>query len=191
MTRYPLRTAAPRCCGRCYLHSLIHFNRWKLEQPPPPNIPFRLGDLGLHLYIYVVSSLGPLESTTQTTSRSVQPFLYRAHCCDLHTDRSRYTVVERGRIFALCACDAANNQDDGAVIVARATVRVHPVRLISVYYVYTVDAQTGTRHLTPPRRRTRQLLSGRVGCARGQTSCGLDAKRQTAVSRVSEPAVSR
>ena len=37
-------------------------------------------------------------------------------------------------------------------------------------------------------RRTRQLLPGRGGCARGQTFCGLDAKRQTAVSRVNETA---
>jgi len=63
--------------------------------------------------------------------------------------------------------------------------------LVSVYYVHNFDAQGGTRHLPPPRRRTRQLLSGRGGCARGQTSCGLDAKRRTAASRVSEPAASR
>ena len=62
---------------------------------------------------------------------------------------------------------------------------------ISIYYVHKVDAQGGTRHLPPHRRRTRELLSGRGGYARGQTSCDLDAKRQTAVSRVSEPAVSR
>ena len=58
-------------------------------------------------------------------------------------------------------------------------------------YVHKVDVQGGTRHLPLPWRRTRQLLSGRGGCEREQTSCGLDAKRQTAVSRVSEPAVSR
>jgi len=70
-------------------------------------------------------------------------------------------------------------------------LRSNHVTIISIYYVHKVDAQGGTRHLPPPRRRTRELLSGRGGCARGQTSCGLDAKRQT-VSRVSDqPAVSR
>jgi len=64
--------------------------------------------------------------------------------------------------------------------------------LVSYYTMFTrLTRNGGTRHLPPPRRRTRQLLSGRGGYARRQTSCGLDAKRQTAVSRVSEPAVSR
>jgi len=35
------------------------------------------------------------------------------------------------------------------------------------FYVRDVDVQ-GTRHLPPPRRRTRQLISGRGGCARGE-----------------------
>ena len=70
--------------------------------------------------------------------------------------------------------------------------RLRSLNAISLYTMYTrLTCNGGTRHLPPPRRRTRQLLSGRGGCARGQTSCGLDAKRQTAVSRASEPAVSR
>ena len=60
-----------------------------------------------------------------------------------------------------------------------------------LHYVHKLDMQGGTRHLPPPRRRTLQLLSGRGGCTSGQTSLGIDAKRQTAGSRVSEPAVSR
>ena len=40
---------------------------------------------------------------------------------------------------------------------------------ISIYYVHKLDARNGgTRHLPPPRRRTRQLLSGSGGCARGK-----------------------
>jgi len=45
------------------------------------------------------------------------------------------------------------------------------------FYVYKVDAQ-GTRHLPPPRRRTRQLLSGRGGCARGQMSASVSQQQQ-------------
>jgi len=50
---------------------------------PPPNCPFPWGDADSHL---VHGSLGPLESSTQTISRSVQPFL-QAHYCDRQTDR--------------------------------------------------------------------------------------------------------
>jgi len=39
--------------------------------------------------------------------------------------------------------------------------------LTSISYVHKVDMQ-GTRHLPPPRRPTRQLLSGRGGCTRGK-----------------------
>jgi len=59
--------------------------------------------------------------------------------------------------------------------------------LVSYYTVFTrLTRNGGTRHLPPPRRCTRQLLSGRGGCARGQTSCGLDAKRQQWVESVSQ-----
>jgi len=43
---------------------------------------------------------------------------------------------------------------------------------ISIYHVHNVDVQ-GTRHLPLKCRRMRQQLSGRGGCARGQTSCGM------------------
>jgi len=63
---------------------------------------------------------------------------------------------------------------------------------VSIYYTKFTRLTCKGLDICPlPCRRTRQLLSGRSGCARGQTSCGLDAKRQTAVTRVSEPAVSR
>jgi len=58
-----------------------------------------------------------------------------------------------------------------------------------LHYVHKLDVQ-GTRHLPPPRRHMQQLHPGRGGCSRGQTSC-VCAKRQTAVSRVSETSVSR
>jgi len=47
-----------------------------------------------------------------------------------------------------------------------------------LHYVHEVDAQGGTRHLPPPRRRTRQLLSGRRGCARGQMSASVSQQQQ-------------
>ena len=47
-----------------------------------------------------------------------------------------------------------------------------------LHYVHEVDAQGGTRHLPPPRRRTRQLLSGRRGCARGQMSASVSEQQQ-------------
>jgi len=43
-------------------------------RPFPPKLPLPMGDLDPHL---IYDSLGPSEPTTQTASRSVQPFLHR------------------------------------------------------------------------------------------------------------------
>jgi len=48
---------------------------------------------------------------------------------------------------------------------------------ISIYYVHKVDVQRRDSTFAP----SRQLLSGRGMCTRGQTSCGLDAMSQRAV----------
>ena len=56
--------------------------------PFPSKLPIRMG--ALHPYL-IHGSLGSPQSTTQTTSRSVQPFC-RAHDRDRQTDRSRYSV---------------------------------------------------------------------------------------------------
>jgi len=45
----------------------------------------------VHPLRLIHASLGPPESITQTTSRSVKPFL-RAHYCDRQTDRPRYNI---------------------------------------------------------------------------------------------------
>jgi len=52
----------------------------------PSKLPLPIGDLNLHL---IHSSLGPPESSTQTASRSVQPFLQCSLVwqTDQHTDR--------------------------------------------------------------------------------------------------------
>jgi len=50
--------------------------------------PLRGVDLNPHL---IHGSLGPPKSTTQRTSRSLQPFC-RAHDCDRLTNRPRYSI---------------------------------------------------------------------------------------------------
>jgi len=61
------------------------------KRPPLPrqNWPFATGDLDPHL---IHAYLGPPDSTTQTTSRLVQPFLQgsRSWQIDRQTDRPRY-----------------------------------------------------------------------------------------------------
>jgi len=49
----------------------------------PSKLRLRMGRSGPHL---IHSSLGPPESSTQTASRSVQPF-FRAHYCNRQTDK--------------------------------------------------------------------------------------------------------
>ena len=73
---------------------------------PSPRWTWTLGSHPVRGY------LGQPESTTQTASRPVHPFLHGS-CCDqlTHTQTHRQTdhgtCVARGRIFALYACDAA------------------------------------------------------------------------------------
>jgi len=82
-----------RCCTADVRQSLYFtigrpFTRSKL--------PRRMGGSGRHL---IHGSFGPPESTSQTTSRSVQPFC-RAHDRDRPTDRPRYSVCSnRDRIY--------------------------------------------------------------------------------------------
>jgi len=66
-----------------------------MSRPPPSKLP-------LHMRGCLHGSLGPPESSTQTTSRSVQPFLQGLLFCDRPTDRpidhaSRSVTV--GRIY--------------------------------------------------------------------------------------------
>jgi len=55
--------------------------------PPSSKLPFALGDLEAHL---IHDFLGPPESTSQTTCRSVQQFL-QAHYCDRQTNTDHAT----------------------------------------------------------------------------------------------------
>ena len=64
MTRCP---PADKSAVPCCLHSPMHFN-----VGTTPKLPLPLGDPGTHL---IHGSVGPLESTRQTASRSVQPLL--------------------------------------------------------------------------------------------------------------------
>jgi len=54
---------------------------------PPSKLPLPMGDLDPHL---IRGSQGPTKSSTQTASRSVQPFLQDSLVC--HTDRPHYSV---------------------------------------------------------------------------------------------------
>jgi len=60
--------------------------------PPPSKLPLPIGDLDPH------GSLGPPESSTQTASRSVQPFCRVDYC-----DRLDY-LVGNNRPHLTCTC---------------------------------------------------------------------------------------
>ena len=79
--------------------------QWVAPSPTPQNCP-SYGRSGPHL---IHGSLGLLESTAETASRSVQPFCW-AHDCDIPTDRQtdRQTTllgsVTIGRICVVLRC---------------------------------------------------------------------------------------
>jgi len=65
-------------CGVCCSHSLMRFNNGS----NPPNCPFPSGILASHR---IHGFLGPPESTTQTGSRAVQPFMQNSLVCPTNT----------------------------------------------------------------------------------------------------------
>jgi len=80
----------------------------------PQNCPFPLGNLDTHL---IHGSLGPPESTTQTASRSVQPFLQGSRSRQTHrpTDHATSSVTI-GCIYVVLPCGlsvAMKLKDDG------------------------------------------------------------------------------
>jgi len=89
-----------------YLKILVKVIWQKVASPPHTNgsvVFARWRQYSPHL---IHGSLGSLESTFQTTSRSVQPFC-RARDCDRQTDRQRDHAtpsVTVGRIYVILWC---------------------------------------------------------------------------------------
>jgi len=63
--------------------------------------------------MHVHDSLGPRESSTQTASRSVQPLLQGLQVCDRPTDRPRYSVDNKGRIYVRSTAMRPDNNKGG------------------------------------------------------------------------------
>jgi len=74
----------------CRFRQLTAKSRCALQWPPlsREKLPLRIGDLDPRL---IHGTLGPLESTAQTMSQSIQRFC-RVRDCNRPTDRPRYSV---------------------------------------------------------------------------------------------------
>jgi len=78
----------------------------KIPQSFPQKCPFAWGDLDPHL---IHSFLGPPESTSQTVSQSVQPFLQDWMLWQ--TDRARYSICGNRPYLATVAMWTKNNNN--------------------------------------------------------------------------------
>ena len=99
---------------------------------PPHNCPFSWRDVDLHL---IHGSLGSPESSTQTASRSVQPFLHGSLLwqTDRQTDHATQSVTI-GRMYVRSTAMWANNTSTSDNVYSAFIGRVHPVHLMNAHW---------------------------------------------------------
>jgi len=94
-----------RCLPTTSVTGFENVNRGQIgacpNTPPRTNCPFPRGRSGAPSKTR--GSLSPRESTHQTASRSVHPFLQDSYACDQQTDRPRYTCNNRPHLMRCTA----------------------------------------------------------------------------------------